>query len=260
MNYFFRNFELFLELTKREFSGRYLESFGGFLWSFIQPLFLLCVYTVAFGIILKTRWGFAGNTIDYALILFAGLIIFNTFTEVLNKSPLLIINNHNFVKKVVFPLELLPVITVASALLNASISVIIWLIGYCFLKGVPHGTVLMFPFVFLCLAPLLLGFSWLVSALGVFIRDLGPITGMVSHALLFLTPIFYSANTAPDILRKFFLLNPLTYIVEQIRIVLFYGNYPSFKYMIVYFSLASIFAFLSYLVFKRLKPNFANVI
>ena len=127
---------LVFELTKREFSGRYRGSFGGIVWSFAQPLFLLTVYTIAFGVILKARWGFSGSTADYALMLFAGLIVFNAFSEVLSKSPTLVTANPNFVKKVVFPLELLPVITVATALIHALIGLAVWFLGYGLLVGV----------------------------------------------------------------------------------------------------------------------------
>src|SRR5471032_1756145 len=126
---------LVLELTKREFSGRYQGSFGGIVWSFVQPLFLLTVYTIAFGVILKARWGFSGGTADYALILFAGLIIFNAFSECLSKSTTLVTDNPNFVKKVVFPLELLPVITVATILMHALIALAVWFLGYAILFG-----------------------------------------------------------------------------------------------------------------------------
>ena len=251
---------LVLELTKREFSGRYNGSFGGIMWSFIQPLFLLTVYTVAFGVILKARWGSGGSTPEYALMLFAGLIIFNAFSEVLSKSSTLITSNPNFVKKVVFPLELLPVITVANALIHALIGVTVWLLGYTFLFGLPKIASIMFPLILVCFVPVLLGIGWLLSALGVIVRDISQLTGMLNHTLLFLTPIFYSIEAAPPLLKKLLMLNPLTFIVEQFRLVLFYGQIPEIKYLFAYFVLASVFAWLSLVLFRRLRPIFADLV
>lgn len=251
---------LILELTKREFSGRYRGSFGGIFWSFVQPLFLLTVYTIAFGVILKTRWGFSGGTADYALMLFAGLIVFNAFSECLSKSTTLIIDNPNFVKKVVFPLELLPVITVATAMIHALIGMAAWFFGYILLFGVPQTTAILFPLILLCFVPVLLGLGWLLSALGVIVRDVGQLTGMLSHTLLFLTPIFYSIEAAPQLLQNLLMLNPLTFVVEQLRLVLFYGQMPNLKGLVMYFVLASLFAWISLVLFRRLRPTFADMV
>lgn len=255
-----RNRSLVLELTKREFSGRYRGSFGGVVWSFAQPLFLLTVYTVAFGVILKARWGFSGSTTDYALMLFAGLIVFNAFSEVLIKSSTLITSNPNFVKKVVFPLELLPVITVGTALLHALIGLFVWFLGYAVLHGAPKSTAILFPMVFVCFVPVLLGVSWLLSALGVVVRDIGQLSAMLNHTLLFLTPIFYSIEAAPPLLQNLLMINPLTFIVEQFRLLLFYGQMPALKGLTTYFMLASIFAWISLALFRRIRPTFADMV
>jgi len=255
-----RHRSLVIELTKREFSGRYRGSFGGIVWSFLQPLFLLSVYTIAFGVILKSRWGFSGGTADYALMLFAGLIVFNAFSEVLNKSPTLVTDNPNFVKKVVFPLELLPVIAVSTALIHALIGIAVWLLGYALLFGTPKATALLFPLVFICFIPVLLGLGWLLSSLGVVVRDMSQLTSMLNHTLLFLTPIFYSIEAAPPVLQNLLLINPLTFIVEQLRLILFYGQMPVLSGLGVYFVLSSVFAWLALAVFKRLRPTFADMV
>lgn len=255
-----RHRSLVLELTKREFSGRYRGSFGGIIWSFVQPLFLLTVYTVAFGVILKARWGSSGSTAEYALMLFAGLIIFNAFSEVLSKSSTLVTDNPNFVKKVVFPLELLPFITVTAALIHALIGIFVWFLGYLILFGAPKTTAILFPVILVCFVPVLLGLGWLLSALGVIVRDISQLTGMLIHTLLFLTPIFYSIETAPPKLQKLLMLNPLTFIVEQFRTVLIYGQMPALIGLAVYFVLASIFAWFSLWLFRRLRPTFADMV
>jgi lipopolysaccharide transport system permease protein len=172
----------------------------------------------------------------------------------------LITANPNFVKKVVFPLELLSVITVTTALIHALIGVGVWLAGYILLMGVPKATTFIFPLVLICFVPVLLGLGWLLSAVGVVIKDISQLTGMLSHALLFLTPIFYSIEVAPALLQNVLMLNPLTFIVEQFRLVLFYGQMPALKGLAVYFGLSSVFAWASYRLFKWLRPSFADMV
>jgi len=251
---------LLAELVKREFSGRYRGSFGGIAWSFGQPLFLLAVYTLAFGVILKARWGGEGGTADYALMLFAGLIVFNTFSECLTRAPSLVASQPNFVKKVVFPLELLPWVMVLAALAHAAIGVLVWLVAYVALFGTPRPSALFFPALFACFAPVLLGFGWLLSALGVMVRDVAQLTALAAHALLFLTPIFYSVDSAPQALRPFLLANPLTFIVEGLRRVLYAGTLPSFTGLAAYFVAACAFAALCLALFRRLRPAFADLV
>lgn len=223
-------------------------------------MFLLIVYTVSFGVILKARWGFSGRPVDYVLILFAGLIVFNAFSEVLTKSATIIVSNPNFVKKVVFPLELLPVITVSIALIHMLISIGIWTLGYLVILGMPNKTLLVFPLVLICFTPLLLGLGWQLSAIGVFIKDINQATGLINHCILFLSPIFYSIEAAPLGIQRILAFNPLTFIVEQLRLVLFYGELPALRGLSIYFMLSVVFAYFSFKLFMRLKTNFADQI
>lgn len=257
---FGRDLGLIVELLKREFSGRYRGSFGGLAWSFAQPVFLLAVYTLAFGVILKTRWGLSGGTADYALLLFAGLIVFNACAECLARAPALVTGSPNFVKKVVFPLGILAWVMALTTVAHALVAVAVWFVGYFVFKGVPPWTALFFPLVLACLFPLLLGICWLLSAVGVFARDVGQLTVMLSHTLLFLTPIFYSLDAAPEALRGFLLANPLTFIVEQLRQVLYFGQPPSARGLSVYLMCATAFAWFSWRVFQRLRPRFADLV
>lgn len=252
--------DLIFELFKREFAGRYRGSFGGVTWSLAQPLFLLAVYTVAFGVILQARWGGAGSTANYALMLFAGLIIFNAFSECLNKAPTLVTGNPNLVKKVVFPLEILPWVMLLTALIHALIGITVWLLGYTLLFGIPKPTAIFFPIILLCFSPILLGIGWLLSAIGVAVRDISQMTGMLSHTLLFLTPIFYSIDTVPTNLHTIFKINPLNFMVEQLRDILLIGKMPSMEGLAIYFILSSLFAVLSLALFRRLQPNFADMV
>lgn len=255
-----RHRALVVELTRREFSGRYQGSFGGIAWSFVQPLFLLAVYTVAFGVILKARWGFSGGTADYALMIFSALVVFNAFSECLARSPVLVTENPNFVKKVVFPLELLPWVMAFTIALHALLGIGVWIAGYAILYGMPKPTVLLAPLVLACFFPVLLGTGWLLSALGVLVRDMGQLASLASHALLFLTPIFYGIEAAPPLLQRALMLNPLTFIVEQLRLVLFHGRVPDWSAMVTYFMLASVFAWAALRFFRRLRPGFADLV
>lgn len=249
---------LVAELVKREFTGRYRGSFGGLLWTVAQPLFMLAIYTVAFGVIMQARWGFTGTTKEYALMLFAGLIVYNAFAECLAKAPRLIAANPNFVKKVVFPLEVLPWVMAITALLHALIAIAVWVVGYTILYGLPHTTLVYFPLVFVAFLPVLLTMGWLLAAVGVIVRDIDQLTGMLAHALLFVTPIFYSVDAAPPLIQKALLLNPLTYIVEQMRLVLFIGQPPSLQGLLVYFLLSLAFSMAALFIFRRLRSSFAD--
>ena len=255
-----RRADLVGELVKREFSGRYQGSFGGVAWSFAQPLFMLAVYTFAFGVVLKVRWGLPGSTGDYALMLFAGLIVFNAFAECLARAPLLVLANPNYVKKVVFPLEVLPWVMALTAMVHALIAVAIWFAGYAIVVGPPRPGALLFVAVLASFFPVLLGVGWLLAALGILVRDIGQLTGLVSHALLFLTPVFYSIDAVPATLQGLLLLNPLTFVVEQLRLVLFSGEAPRWGGLAAYFALSSLFAWMSLAVFRRVQPAFADLV
>lgn len=251
---------LALELARREFAGRYRDSFGGVLWSFVQPLFLLAVYTLAFGVILQVRPFPGAGTSSYALTLFAGLILFNAFSEILRRAPTLISSSPNYVKKVVFPLEILPWVLVIAVLAHALIGVGVWTAGYLLLVGLPHSSWFWFPIVLLAFLPVLLGTGWLLAALGVLVRDVEQLTGMVSHALLFLTPIFYDVDSVPALLGPWLMANPLTFIVTQLRLVLFVGQEPDFVGLAIYFLVGGLYCGLAFLLFRRLRPAFADLL
>lgn len=247
-----------LELLSRDLIGQYRGSFGGWVWSFAEPLFMFVVYVAAFGYILQTRWTASGDTREYAFMLFAGLIIFQAFAECLSRAPLLIVANPNFVKKIVFPLEILPWVMCASVMVHLSISTLLWVIGYAVLFGVPHGTVLLTPLILIAFFPVLLAVGWLLAAIGVIVRDVSQLTGMAARALLFMTPVFYGVHSAPLFLRKLLRLNPLTFIIEQFRVVLFEGALPNFFGLSVYFVCSCACAAVSLFVFQRLRPMFSD--
>jgi len=250
--------QLLMELVKREFSGQYRGSFGGILWSLVEPLLMLTIYVAAFGFIMQARWSQTGDAKEYAFMVFTGLIIFQAFSECLNKAPKLIVSNPNFVKKVLFPLEILPWVMSIATLAHLLISVTLWLAGYILMFGTPHVTVLYFPIVLIAFFPMLLAVGWLLAAVGVVVRDIDQATGMLGRALLFMTPIFYSLDRAPALIKKALLVNPLTFIIEQFRLILFFGQPPNFVGLLIYFGIALAVSSGALLIFRRLRSVFAD--
>jgi len=251
---------LIAELVRREFSGRYQGSLGGLMWALVHPLFLLSIYTLVFGVVLKIHWDGEGGTLGYALHLFAGLIVFNAFSECLMKAPATIIGNQNFVKKVVFPLEMLPLVNAIVALLHAAIGMFVWFLCSVLLIGIPKLSILLFPLVFLAMFPLLLGVGWLFSALGVVLRDTGQAVGIIGHVLLFVTPIFYSIDNISGSLHSILLLNPLALLVGWMRGLLLGGSMPGLWGVVCYLAVSVLFACGALYFFRRLRPLFADLI
>lgn len=193
-----RNRELIHASAKREVVGRYRGSILGLFWSFFNPLLMLVVYTFVFSEIFKARWGGGGDSkTEFALVLFAGLIVFNLFAECANRAPGLILSNPNYVKKIVFPLEILPFVGLLAALYHALISLIVWLVAYVVLYGVPHITVLYLPLVIGPFCLFIMGFTWLLASLGVYLRDVSQFIGVLTSVLMFISPIFYPATVLP---------------------------------------------------------------
>ena len=205
-----RNRSLAAALVKREIIGRYRGSVLGILWSFFNPIFMLIVYTFVFSVVFKARWNTGSDSkTEFALVLFAGLIVFNLFAECFNRAPSLILSNVNYVKKVVFPLEILPWVALGSALFHTFISLGVWLIAYLILFGMPHPTVLFLPLVILPLLLLIMGLTWGLASLGVYLRDVSQLIGLFTTVLMFLSPIFYPASALPEQYRHLLLFNPL---------------------------------------------------
>jgi len=261
LNSFWRNRSLIRALIQREVIGRYRGSFLGLLWSFFNPIFMLVVYTFVFSVIFKARWSTGSESkTEFALVLFAGLLVFNLFSECIGRAPGLILANVNYVKKVVFPLEILPWVALGSALFHSIVSIVVWLVAYTILFGVPHYTVLYLPIVFIPLILLIMGLSWALSALGVYLRDVSQFIGIILTTLMFLSPIFYPISALPEKYHPFLLLNPLTTALSQVRDVLFWGNPPDFQVYAIYLIVTSCVAWLGFVWFQRTRKGFADVL
>ncbi|NLU19002.1 MAG: ABC transporter permease [Serratia liquefaciens] len=258
---FWRHRKLILNLTKREVTGRYKGSLFGMLWSFFNPIFMLVVYTFVFSFIFNARWSTESTSrAEFALVLFAGLIIFNFFSECAIKAPSIILSNVNYVKKVIFPLEILPIVNACSALFHACISIVVWLLFYTIEAGIPHLTVMLFPIFILPLLLFVIGVGWLLSALGVFLRDVGQMITIIVTALMFLSPIFYPITAIPEKYRPLLNLNPLAPAISQFRDIFYWGVVPSAGVYISYLAGCAIFAWFGFVVFQKTRKGFADVL
>jgi lipopolysaccharide transport system permease protein len=256
-----RHHALIIASVKREVLGRYRGSILGLFWSFFNPLFMLAVYTFVFSEIFKARWSQNSDSkTEFALVLFAGLVVFTLFAECINRAPSLILGNPNYVKKVVFPLEILPIVTLLSALFHSFISLVVWLLAYVIFFGLPHLTVLYLPIVILPFLLFILGLCWALSSLGVYLRDVSQFISVITTILMFLSPIFYPATALPEDYRHLLYLNPLTPVVEQTRDVLFWGKNPDFMMLVVYWAASAFIAWLGFAWFQKTRKGFADVL
>jgi len=257
------NKDLILAMSKREVHGRYRGSLFGVGWSLINPLFMLIVYTFIFSEIFQARWpsGEAGSSkIDFAIIIFSGLIFVSFLSEVLTRSPMLIVANSNYVKKVVFPLEILPLIAVLTALFHSLVSMAVLFAALILSTGGLNYTVLYLPII---IAPLIIvatGLSWFLASLGVYIRDIGQFVSVVVMLLNFLSPVFYPISAVPEKARFYFMLNPLSITIEQARNVLIYNIAPDFYLIAGYLIFSVAIAWVCFFWFQKTRKGFADVI
>ena len=258
-----RNRQLIVQMTKREVVGRYKGSAMGIAWSFFNPVFMLFVYTFVFSEIFNSRWGDAsGNDskTEFAFVLFVGMIVLNLFSEVLNRAPSLILSNVNYVKKVLFPIEILPVIATGAALFHCIISLVVLLIAFAIFNGFLQWTALFLPLVMIPLVIISTGLSWMLASLGVFLRDIGQTIAILTTVLMFLSPVFYPVNAVPEQFRMYIMANPLTFIIEQARDVLIWGRLPDWVGLGTYTFAAAVVAWTGYAWFQKTRKGFADVL
>lgn len=259
-----RHRELIRQMTWRDVLGRYRGSVLGLAWSFFNPLLMLLVYTFVFSGVFKARWGAEGaaqtSHAQFALVLFAGLIVNGLLAEILNRAPSLILTNVNYVKKVVFPLEILPVVASSAALFHALISILVLLVAILLISGQLPWTVVLIPIVIVPIVLLALGIAWFLASLGVFVRDVGQSVAILTTVLMFLAPVFYPVTALPEGLRPWLFLNPLTLAIEQARDVLIWGRIPEWIDYLVYLSVAAVVSWSGYFWFQRTRKGFADVL
>ncbi len=254
--------DLIRQFTRREIEGRYKGSFLGLVWSIITPLVMLTIYTFVFGVIFRARWRGAkiDNLSQFAMILFCGLTAYNIFSECVTRAGGLVVGCPGFVKKVVFPLEILPVSVLGSALFHAAVSFFLLLSWDYFAFGILPWTLIYLPIVALPLIFLSLGCSWFLAGLGVFVRDINNAVSVVVQILFFLTPIFYSVQAIPEPYQSLVRWNPLTSILESFRCVLIWKTAPDWRAQGVWNILGGGFMLLGYSWFMKARRGFSDVI
>jgi len=233
----------------------------GLAWSFFNPLIMLTVYTFVFSVVFKARWSVAGeDKVNFAIILFVGLIAYGLFADCINRAPGLILSNSNYVKKVVFPLEILPSVALGSALFHASVSLVVLLIAQLLVNQRLPWTVVLFPIVLLPLLLTTLGFAWILSALGGYLLNMGKITIIFTTVLMFLSPLFYPLSALPKQYQVWLAFNPLTFIIEQGRNVLIFGKTPDWMLWALALAGSLLVCAAGFWWFQKTRKGFADVL
>lgn len=257
-----RNRELIFQMSKREIVGRYKGSALGLVWSFLNPVFMLVIFTFVFSEIFKVRWGGTGDDskTQFAIVLFVGLIVLNLFSEVINRAPGLITSNVNYVKKVIFPLEILPFIAMGTAFFHSLISIGVLLAAFVLFNGYLHWTVVFIPLVLFPLIIFTIGLALMLASFGVFLRDIGQTIGIITTVLMFLSPVFYPVSAVPERFIPIIMANPLTFIIEQAREVLIWGHLPDWAGLGIYTLVSTVIAWAGYAWFQKTRKGFADVL
>ena len=257
-----RHRSLLWQMTKRNIETRYRGSVLGLVWSFIQPLMMLVVYTFVFSVVFKARWGVdtSGGKGAFAVIMFSGLAMYNLFSEAVCGSCGSIAGNPNFVKKVIFPLEILPLVQTLTTFILGQAWFILLFFGTWLILGNLNWTMLLLPVVLAPLIVFTLGIAYLVASLGVFIRDTSYVVGVILQILFFATPIFYPINAVPERFRVWLEMNPLTVFIDQARNVFLYGRLPDWQFLGIAALVALAVLQFGYFFFTRTKRGFADVL
>lgn len=257
-----RSRQLIALMTKREAMSKYKGSVFGVAWSLVTPMLMMVVYTFVFSVVFKSKWG-AGSTdskTQFAVLLFTGMIIHGLFAEIFNKAPGIILNNANYVKRVVFPIEILSIISAGSALFSAFVNVIVLMGAFFIFNGYIPWTM---PLVILILGPLVIGcvgMSWILSALGVFLRDISQSVGIFTTIMTFVSPVFFPVSAIPADFQAIVRLNPLTFIIEQARDVLIWGKTPEWSTLALYYFGAALTFFVGFVWFQKTRKGFSDVL
>jgi lipopolysaccharide transport system permease protein len=259
---FWRNWQLIQQLTRREIAARYRGSLIGLAWSFINPLLMLFVYTFVFSVVFKARWGTneQESRVDFAIILFTGMIVFGIFAEMVNRAPWQIIANTNYVKKVVFPLEILSWVSLGSVLFHSLVSLLVLLLVQFIINSSLPWTVVLFPLVLLPLIFASLGAAWFLAALGVYVRDIGQITTVFTTVLMFVSAVFYPVSALPEVYQAWLRLNPLVLIITESRKVLIFGILPDWSWWSITLLVGLTIAVAGFWWFQKVRKGFADVL
>jgi lipopolysaccharide transport system permease protein len=252
---------LLLPLVRRKISARYRGSVLGTSWAVLNPLIMLGIYTFIFSVIFQSKWGIdSSSRPEFALFLFSGLILYSVFAECVNEAPSVLLENRLYIRQLVFPTELLAWVSVLATLFNLLINWVILILFYSLIVGVPTPTILYLPLIAFPVVLITLGSVWIISSVGLYLRDIGHIVGLLTTALLFLSPIFYPAAAVPERFQSYYALNPFVHILEMSKGALFYGQHPHWIQLGASLAGSWIFAWLGYIWFMKTKRGFPDVV
>lgn len=259
---------LWWRLSRREVEARYRGTLLGLLWSVLQPLLMLAIYTFIFSVVFRVRWETGADSqsvaaqspLLFALNLFAGLIVFNFVADCLVRAPSLVVSNPNYVRKVVFPLEVLAPVSVAGSLFTAGMSWAVLAVLEILALGALPATWFWLPLLWLPLVLGCCGLGWLLAAFGVYVRDTAQVVALLVNILLYITPIFYPLQALPAAWRPILQLNPLAPMVEATRQAAVDGVAPNGPLLGLAVALALLFCQVSWRLFERARRGFADVL
>ncbi|MCF4175275.1 ABC transporter permease [Vibrio sp. McD22-P3] len=257
------NSTLLIQMSKRDILSRYKGSAFGLGWSLFNPLMMLVVYTFVFSVVFEAKWGVKGasnNQVNFAVVLFSGMIVFNVFSECFNRATTLITANANYVTKIVFPLEILPWTILFSALFHSGVSLLILMASSLVLMDELHMTILLLPLVWIPFCISLVGLMLVLSSVGVYFRDLSQVTGVLTTVLMFTSPLFFPLSALPESLQPLLMLNPLAYFIEETRNLTIFGELPNWSHLSIAYVLSLIALLIGDKCFKTLRAGFADVI
>lgn len=257
-----KNLSLIRRLVRREVEARYRGSALGMAWAFLVPIFLLAVYTFVFSVVFSVRWGSSteGSRAEFALLLYCGLLVYNIFNECVSSAPSLMLAHSTYIKKVIFPVEVLPWVSLLSSCINAMIGFLILMLGYFAVVGVPPLTAALVPIVCLPVLFVTLGVTLFFSSLGVFVRDAQQFIGIITMVILFMTPIFYPISAIPAQYQWIATFNPLAVAIEQFRGALFKAELPNAGALAMNLAFSTGILWLGNAWFMKTKKGFADVI
>ena len=253
--------EILMQLIKRDVYARYKGSLLGIVWAGLQPIMMLSVYTLVFSQVFKGRWDGIiedNRPTTFALNLFAGLIVFNIFAECTSKSPTIITNNPNYVKKIVFPIHALGGMLTGSAFAHGLISAGILILAKGMIDNSISSTVILIPIVWIPFLLQCLGLTWLMSCLGVFIKDTGQIVNAFISMLMFLSPIFYPSSALPGKLMWMTDINPLVFTIDRTREIMIYGIVPNWEEVIIAIILSTIWCQMCFMILRKSHRSLAE--
>ncbi|MCL4432233.1 MAG: ABC transporter permease [Epsilonproteobacteria bacterium] len=257
---FSSHFYLLKELSKREVFLRYRGSLLGIWWALLTPMAMLLVFTFVFGEIFQAKWDGGGNIAEFSVKLYAGLVVFWFFNEIITKAPGLIVSQPNYVTKVIFPLEILPVATVIGSLFHLLINLIILLAASAILYEKVYLSIIALPIIIAVTIPMLLGIAWTFCALGVYIRDISTLIGILMNMLMFLSPIFYPMKAVPEGVRWIFELNPMNLPIQWVRESVCEGIWPSLSALALYCVLSLLIGIAGWKLFGIMRKGFSDVL